>query len=86
LFLVFAGSFPVQATGLLFEDTRVPANYPQVEGSPTWSLEAIVVRADDNQRHPLAAFIDGTPESNPRPSANSICVVIADALSVGCES
>lgn len=55
------------ATGLLFEDTRVEAKYPQVSGAPTWSLEAVVVRADDSQRHPLAVFIDGTPETNPRP-------------------
>jgi dienelactone hydrolase len=55
------------ATNFLFQDTQVQAKYPQAAGSPTWSLEAVVVRADDNQRHPLAAFIDGTPESNPRP-------------------
>ncbi len=67
LVLAFASSVAAPATGLLFEDTRVPANYPQVKGSPTWSLEAIVVRADDNQRHPLAVFIDGTPEGNPLP-------------------
>ncbi len=67
LTLIFVGSVPVRATGLLYEDTKVPATYPQVAGSPTWSLEAVVVRADDNQRHPLAVFIDGTPESNPRP-------------------
>lgn len=67
LLLVFMSSGAARATGLLFEDTKVPANYPQVAGSPTWSLEAVVVRADDNQRHPLAVFIDGTPETNPRP-------------------
>jgi dienelactone hydrolase len=55
------------ATSILFQDTTVQATYPQVKGSPTWSLEAVVVRADDNQRHPLAAFIDGTPETTPRP-------------------
>lgn len=65
--VIFAGTVPVQATGLLFEDTKVAATYPQVQGSPTWSLEAIVVRADDTERHPLAVFIDGTPETNPRP-------------------
>jgi hypothetical protein len=52
-------SVAAQATGLLFDDTKVSANYPQVKGSPTWLLEAVVVRADDTQRHPLAVFIDG---------------------------
>jgi len=63
------GSFPhlAQATEILFQDTQVQATFPQVGGSPTWLLEAVVVRADDNQRHPLAAFIDGTPETSPRP-------------------
>jgi dienelactone hydrolase len=67
--LIFAieCSGSASATGLLFEDTKVQANYPQVEGTPTWSLESVVVRADDSQRHPLAVFIDGTPEYNPRP-------------------
>ena len=55
------------ATRLRFDDIRVPATYPQVKDSPTWSLEAVVVRADDHQRHPLAVFIDGTPETSPRP-------------------
>src|SRR5262249_38197630 len=55
------------AAGLLFEDTRLPANYPQVKGSPSWSLQAVVVRVDDGQRRPLAAFIHGTPATNPRP-------------------
>jgi len=55
------------ATGLLYEDTQIKATYPQIAGSPTWALEAVVVRADDKQRHPLAAFIDGTPEFSPRP-------------------
>jgi dienelactone hydrolase len=67
LALALASSVVAQATGLLFEDTRVSATYPQIKGSPTWSLEAVVVRADDNQRHPLAVFIDGTPERSPRP-------------------
>jgi dienelactone hydrolase len=67
LVLAIESSGAARATGLLFEDTKVPANYPQVEGAPTWSLEAVVVRADDAQRHPLAVFIDGTPETNPRP-------------------
>jgi len=65
--LSLTNSLPAHATDLLFEDIRVPAKYPQIKGAPTWSLEAVVVRADDNQRHPLAAFIDGTPETNPRP-------------------
>jgi dienelactone hydrolase len=55
------------AASLLFEDTQVQASYPQVKGSPSWSLQAVVVRLDDGQRHPLAAFIDGTPEFSPRP-------------------
>ena len=67
LVLAIESSGAAQATGILFEDTRVPANYPQVEGAPTWLLEAVVVRPDDVQRHPLAVFIDGTPETNPRP-------------------
>jgi hypothetical protein len=45
----------------------IPGWFGAVAGSPTWSLEAVVVRAEDNQRHPLAVFIDGTPEVNPRP-------------------
>jgi len=56
-----------RATEIVFQDTTVQAKFPQVSGSPTWALEAVVVRADDNQRHPLAAFIDGTPETSPRP-------------------
>jgi dienelactone hydrolase len=56
-----------RAAGILFEDAKIAATYPQIAGSPTWSLEAVVVRADDDQRHPLAVFIDGTPESNARP-------------------
>lgn len=69
LLLVFAlaNSIAARAAGILFEDTRIAANYPQLKGSPTWSLEAVVVRVDDDQRHPLAVFIDGTPESSPRP-------------------
>jgi dienelactone hydrolase len=67
LLLAIEGSVVARATGLLIEDTKVLANYPQVDGAPTWALEAVVVRADDTQRHPLAVFIDGTPETNPRP-------------------
>jgi dienelactone hydrolase len=55
------------AENLIFEDTQVHAKYPQVSGSPIWPLEAVVVRIGDNRRHPLAVFIDGTPETSPRP-------------------
>jgi len=65
--LVVGIAEPALAADILFEDVNVPATFPQVRGSPTWSLEAVVVRPDDVQRHPLAVFIDGTPEVSPRP-------------------
>ena len=55
------------AAQLLVEDTIIPATFPEFPGKPVWSLEGVVVRMNDGQRHPVAAFIDGEPEINPRP-------------------
>lgn len=49
------------AAGLIEEDIRLAASFSRVSGNRTLGLEALVVRPDDDRRHPLAMINHGTP-------------------------
>ena len=60
ILLVLAG--PAAAAGLIEEDASLPVNFGSRHGG-TLALEALIVRPDDNQRHPLAVISHGAPRN-----------------------
>jgi dienelactone hydrolase len=60
ILLVAAG--PVAAAGLVEEDVSLPVSFGGRHGG-TLALEALIVRPDDNQRHPLAVISHGAPRN-----------------------
>jgi dienelactone hydrolase len=49
------------AAGLVEEAVTLPASFPRLLGTSTLALDALVIRPDDDQRHPLAVINHGTP-------------------------
>jgi len=52
---------PAIAAGLIEEPIKIPATFQGFFGTYTATLDALVIRPDDNQRHPLAIINHGNP-------------------------
>jgi hypothetical protein len=55
------GFGPARAEGIRFEALQIPADIAGSNGRGALQLEAIVVRPDDGQPHPLAVLNHGSP-------------------------
>lgn len=55
------GAVPALADGLIEERLELPASFDGLFGKDSIQLDALVVRPDDDRRHPLAVIIHGTP-------------------------
>jgi dienelactone hydrolase len=49
------------AAGLIEESIMLPASFPWLIGTHVVKLDALVIRPDDDERHPLAVINHGTP-------------------------
>lgn len=64
-FLAFIFAAPsARAAGLIEESVMLPASFEGIFGADTVKLEALIVRPDDDQRHPLAVIAHGTPRDH----------------------
>lgn len=56
-------SFSAKAAGLIEESVKLPATFSGFFGSYTVDLDALIIRLDDDQRHPLVVINHGTPRA-----------------------
>lgn len=67
------------AAGLVEESLTLPASFPGLFGTSTDNLDALVVRPDDDRRHPLAVINHGTPRTAAQRSSVSPRGMLAQA-------
>jgi dienelactone hydrolase len=54
-------AFPATAAALIEEPVTLKASFPALLGSGSTDLDALVIRPNDGERHPLAVFNHGAP-------------------------